>query len=111
VYSVPQFLAQVTARLPAHMPPRGHVYRVRGLLLSDIAPAQYALRVSPTSMGIAVQAVPPDSRQPCFTASPPLDRSSRTPRITLSWARRPPTAWPGLPARAIPRALRRPGAS
>jgi hypothetical protein len=59
VYSVPQFLAQVTARLPAHTPPRGHVYRVRGFLLSDVGPAQYALRVSPASMGIAVQAAPP----------------------------------------------------
>jgi len=59
VYSVPQFLAQVTARLPAHRPPRGHVYRVRSLLLSDVDPAEYALRVSPTSMGVAVQAVPP----------------------------------------------------
>jgi len=59
VYSVPQFLAQVTARLPAHAPPRGHVYRVHGFLLSDVGPAQYALRVSPTSWGIALQAIPP----------------------------------------------------
>jgi len=112
VYSVPQFLAQVTARLPAHTPPRGHAYRVRGLLLSDVGPAQYALRVSPTSMGVAVQAAPPGfaaillRRVPALapllphTAATPLLGQTATYRV--AWApcarypRCPQTPWQTL---------------
>ncbi len=105
VYSVPQFLAQVTGRLPVHAPPRGHVYRVRGFLLSDVGPAQYALRVSPTSMGVAVQAAPPGfaatlrHRVPAlapllpYTADNPLLGQTATYRV--AWA--PCTRYPQCP--------------
>lgn len=109
VYSVPQFLAQVTGHLPVHTPPRGHVYRVRGFLLSDVGPAQYALRVSPTSWGIALRAVPPGfaatlrRRVPAIgpilphTADNPLLGKTATYRV--AWApcarypRCPQTSW------------------
>ncbi len=80
VYSVPQFLAQVTGRLPVHAPPRGHVYRVRGFLLSDVGPAQYALRVSPTSDGGSGAGRPsrlrgnPAAPRPRPRAAPPVHR-------------------------------------
>jgi len=109
VYSVPQFFAQVTARLPAHAPPRSHVYRVRGFLLSDVGPAQYALRVSPTSGGLALQAVPPGfaaillRRVPALgsllphTADNPLLGKTATYRVAwapcASYPRCPQTPW------------------
>ncbi len=109
VYSVPQFLAQVTARLPAHTPPRGHVYRVHGFLLSDVGPAQYALRVSPASWGLALQAVPPGfaatlrHRVPALapllphTADNPLLGQTATYRVAwapcASYPRCPQTPW------------------
>lgn len=58
VYSVRQFLVQVTAGLPAHKPRSGQVYRVRGILMPDHGLPEYVLSDSSTNMGIGLQAVP-----------------------------------------------------